>query len=45
MENENGRISHSEYYLPKLEIKDYQIDGKNLFDRPINNNIKTYENV
>ena len=29
-ENENGRTSHSEYYLPKVEIKDYnvKIDGK-----------------
>ena len=42
-ENENGRTSHSEYYLPKVEIKDFnvKIDGKNFFDQPINNNIKT----
>ena len=35
-ENENGR-SHSEYCLPKVDIKDYnvKIDGKNLFDQPI----------
>ena len=28
--NENGRTSHSEYYLPKVEIKDYNVefDGK-----------------
>ena len=25
-ENENGRTSHSEYYFPKVEIKDYMID-------------------
>ena len=33
-ENEVGRTSHSNYYLPKVEIKDYNvmIDGKNLFD-------------
>ena len=38
-ENKDGRTSHSEYYLPKLEIKDYNvmIDGKNFFDQPINN--------
>ena len=44
-ENENGRTSHWEYYLPKVEIKDYnvKIDGKNFFDQPINNDIKTYE--
>ena len=29
-ENENDRTSHSTYYLPKVEIKDYNIliDGK-----------------
>ena len=28
-ENENGRTSHSEYYIPKVEMKDYnvKIDG------------------
>ena len=33
-ENENNRTSHSTYYLPKVEIEDYNvmIDGKNLFD-------------
>ena len=33
-ENEDGRTSHSTYYLPKVEIKDYNvmIDGKNFFD-------------
>ena len=37
-ENENDRTSHSTYYLPKVEIKDYNvmIDGKNFFDQPIN---------
>ena len=46
-ENENGRTSHSEYCLPKVEIKDYnaKIDHKNFFDQPINNDIKTYENI
>ena len=46
-EKENGRTSHSEYYLPKVEVKDYNvnIDDKNFFDQPINNDIKTYENI
>ena len=46
-ENENGRTSHSAYYLPKVEIKDYSvmIDGRNFFDQPINSMTKTYENV
>ena len=42
-ENERGRTSHSTYYLPKVEIKDYNvmIDGKNFFDQPINSMTKT----
>ena len=46
-ENENDRKSHSNYYLPKLTIKDYNviIDGKNFFDRPINNAFKIYGNT
>ena len=46
-ENENGRTSHSTYYLPKVEIKDYNvmIDGKNFFDQLINIMNKTYENI
>ena len=45
--NEDDRRSYSYYYLPKVEIKGYNamIDGKNLFDQPINNDIKTYENI
>ena len=44
---ENDRTSHSTYYLPKAEIKDYNvmIDGKNFFDQPINSDLKTYENI
>ena len=43
----NGRTSHSNYYLPKVEMEDYNlmIDGKNFFDQPINNDYKTYENI
>ena len=35
-ENKNGRTSHSEYYFPKVEIKDYnvKIDGRKFFDQP-----------
>ena len=38
-ENEGDRTSHSTYYLPKVEIKDYNVmtDGKNFFDQQINN--------
>ena len=46
-ENENGRTSHSTYYLPKVEIKDYNvmIYGRNFFDQPINSMNKIYENI
>ena len=46
-ENENDRTPHSTYYLPKVEIKDYNviIDGRNFFDQPINSMNKTYENI
>ena len=46
-ENENDRISHSTYYLPKVEIKDYnvRIDGRTFFNQPINNMNKRYENI
>ena len=35
-ENDMQRTSHSRYYLPNVEIKDYNamIDGKNFFDQP-----------
>ena len=35
------------YYLPKVEIKDYNIkvDGKNYFDQPINHDTKTFQNI
>ena len=46
-ENKNDRTSHSIYYIPKVEIKDYNImiDNKNFFDQPINSMNKTYENI
>ena len=48
-ETKNGRTSYSNYYLPSVEIKDYNvmivIDGKNFFDQPKNNDYKTYENI
>ena len=46
-EDENDRTPDSNYYLPKIEIKDHNvmIDGKNFFDQPINSKLKTYENI
>ena len=39
-ENDNYRTSDGEYYLPTVEIKDYNIviNGENFFDQPIKNN-------
>ena len=41
--NENDRRSHSTYYLPKVEIKDYNVmsDGRNFLNQPINSMNKT----
>ena len=38
--------SHSEYYRPKVEIKDYNVKivGRNFFHQPIDNDSETYEN-
>ena len=46
-ENENDRTAYTRYYIPKVEIIDYivKINDKNFFDQPINNNIKTSENI
>ena len=39
-EGDTQRASHSGYYLPNVEIKDYNImiNGENFFDQPIKNN-------
>ena len=46
-ENETDRTSHSTYYLPKVELKDFNVmgGGRNFFDQPINSMNKTYENI
>ena len=46
-ENDAQRTSHSVYYLPNEELKDYNImiNGENFFDQPIKNNKVTYENI
>ena len=46
-ENESDRTSHSNCYLPKVEIKDYNVmvDVKNIFNQPINSKRKTYKNI
>ena len=46
-EDDAQRTSNKRYYIPNVEIKDYNvmIDGKNFFDQPIKNNRVTYENI
>ena len=46
-EGDAQRIVHNGYYLPNVEIKDYNImiNGENFFDQPIKNNKVTYENI
>ena len=46
-DNDNDRISDELYYLPIVEIKDYNImiNGENFFDQPIKNNKVTYDKV
>ena len=46
-ENDNRRSCARRYYLPNVEIKDYNImiNGENFFDQPIKNNKAAYENI
>ena len=43
----DGLESHNQYYLPTVEMKDYNvmIDGRNFFDQTIKNDLKTYDNI
>ena len=46
-DNENDRTSFSNYYVPNVQIKDFNvvIDGKSLSDMSIKNGEGTYEQV
>ena len=46
-ENDDNRTTHNTYYLPYVEIKDYNImiNGENFFYQPIKNNKVTYDNI
>ena len=39
--------SHKQCYFPTVEIKNYNvmIDGRNFFNQPIINYLKTYDNI
>ena len=43
----DGRKNHKQYYLPTVEVKDYNlmINERNFFDQPIRNDLKTYDNI
>ena len=47
VENDEQRASNKIYYIPNVEIKDYNvmIDEKNFFDQPVKNDKVTYENI
>ena len=46
-ENDDDSTSDDQYYLPTVEIKDYNImiNGENFFDQPTKNNKVTCENI
>ena len=39
--------SYKKYFLPRVKIDNYniEIDGRNVYDQPINNSIKQYDEV
>ena len=46
-ENDDQRTSNKRYYIPNVEIKDYNvmIDRKNVFDQPVKNDKVRYDNI
>ena len=46
-EKENDRTSFSKYYVPKVEIKDFNVltDGKPFFEIPAKNKEEVYEQI
>ena len=46
-ENNADRTVHTKYYLPTVEIKDYNviINGQNFFQQPVKHNLRTYDNI
>ena len=42
--DDDGRKGYKQYYLPTVEIEDYNIviDGRNLLDKPKRNDLRTY---
>ena len=46
-ENNGDRTSYPRYYIPLVEIKNYNVmmDWRNFFDKPIKNDLITYDNI
>ena len=46
-ENESERTSFSKYYVPKIEIKDFNVivDGKSFFEITVKNKEEAYEKI
>ena len=46
-ENDKQRTSKRRYYIPNVEIKDYNVmtDGKNFFNQPVKNNKVTHGKI
>ena len=47
VENDTQRTSHTGYYLPNVESKDYNIviNRENVFDQPVKSDKVTYANI
>ena len=45
--NEGDRIIHTGYYIPKVELNDYNVmtDRQKLFDLAVKNDMRTYDNI
>ena len=41
------RNSHTKYFLPKINVTNYNvlIDGRNAYDQPINDLVKEYDEI
>ena len=43
--------SYKRYFLPAIEVKDYNrrmkvmINGRNFFDQPVKNNLRVFDNI
>ena len=46
-ENKDNRMVQTAFYLPKVEIKNYNfmIKGKNVFDQPVKIDMRRYDNI